>query len=449
MAPLKEGQAVWVKDAAIAKWQEFNDASPGTPPPTQASGRAGTRSADGDPSSPEFNALCNKLADAVEELYTTYPSQDDLLNAMASNMATFVENPEVSRRRSFNFVVMGNAGVGKTRLARLVGKALGALGMYVYSDTLEIDKTKLVAEYEGQTAPLAKRTLASGLEKTVFLDEAYSVTIFDEKQGGRRVINPYSADAVVELLTHLEGQKGNTTFIAAGYERQMKGDFLASNEGMTSRFTNFVRMQDYKPNELKDIFLRSLAQDFVEEGSTLVEATEKVRGWFAADALQFMEYVFCESKSNPELYLNETFKSQARRMVTMAGVTSALVTTSGYQDQLGTNDKDEASYVLSPHDVLRIMENMIEAEEGKEGMKKYVAELEQIANDGKWRNDAGNWGVPADNAPGCKRALSGGDGGGPSSAGNEPEPTPGANEVPATETGRATRRSALKQRTET
>ena len=433
-----------IKDAAISKKNAFTAAKPGKVP------QGARDSVRGDPSSPEFNALCKQLADAIEDLYTTYPSQDDLLNAMASNIAAFVENPEISRRRSFNFVVMGNAGVGKTRLARLVGKALGALGMYVYSDTLEIDKTKLVAEYEGQTAPLAKRTLASGLEKTVFLDEAYSVTIFDVKDGGRRVINPYSADAVVEMLTHLEGQRGNTTFIAAGYERQMKEDFLASNEGMTSRFTNFVRMQDYKPNELKDIFLRSLAQDFVEEGSTLAEATKKVSGWFAADALEFMEYVLCTSKGNREAYhnINEVFKSQARRMVTMAGIASALVTNSGYQDKLGTNDTGDASYVLSPHDVYRIITNMIEAEEGEEGGKKYVAELTQIAIQGMWRNDAGNWGVPSDNAPGCKRALSGGAAGPSSADSDDPESTPGAYKKPTLEPGRTTRRSALKQRTD-
>ena len=85
------------------------------------------------------------------------------------------------------------------------------------------------------------------------------------------------------------------------------------------------------------------------------------------------------------------------------------------------------------------MENMIEAEEGKEGGEKYVAQLEQIAIQGKWRTKEGNWGVPADNAPACgKRPLSGGDGGGPSSAGNEPEPTPGAK----------TRSSSAKQTTE-
>jgi|SaaInlV_125m_DNA_1040241.scaffolds.fasta_scaffold01411_3 hypothetical protein len=395
-----------IKDAAAAKRDTFLTASAGGVP---SGSRPGVR---GDASSVRFNALCDKLATAIEDLYTTYPSQDDLLDTMASYIGAFVENPAITRKKSFNFIVTGNAGVGKTKLASMMGAVLGALGVYVYDDVMTISRSDLVAEYEGQTAPLAKQTLANGLERVQFLDEAYAITVFEQKPDGRRVHNAYSNECIVELLTHLEGQKGNTTFIAAGYADKMKDPFLAFNEGISSRFTNYVRMKDYKPAELREIFMRTLAADFADEGESLSVALERVRKWFAPDALQYMEHVLCSSKQADQnealVYplMRSMFKSQARQMVTMGGMGSEMISNSPVRNQLGTNPSGNRAYVLSPHDVFRILSNLIERDEGAEEGAAYLKELTALTQKGRWMNKAGNWGVPDSTAPPCKRDRS-------------------------------------------
>lgn len=411
------------KDAARAKEREFAAAIPGTPPnPNRSSNR-------GAPSSAAFNALCEQLSVAIDTLVTEYPGQEDLLNAVAMHFNAFVKNPAVARQKSFNFIIMGNAGVGKTRLAMTLGKALGALGMYVYSDVKVIDRSALVAEYEGQTAPRSKQTLSDGLERVIFLDEAYSVTVIDEKPDGRKVPNPYSQEAIVELLTHLELQKGNTTFIAAGYEGRMLNEFLAFNDGLKSRFTNYVRMDDYEPDELRRIFVSSLARFFTESDETHLAAVERVGRWFSSEALAFLEYVFCESavthtatvkdeeNEGGDLlttedaeypHMKRLWSAQARQMVNMASLAADMLSSSEVFEQLGVSDDGTESFVLSPHDMYRMIGNTVERDEGVGGGIPFMLELQIIAKEGGWVSDAGNWGVPGGTMGGgaCKRKQS-------------------------------------------
>lgn len=408
------------KDAARAKKREFASATPGTPPnPNRPSNR-------GEPPSAAFNALCEQLAVAIDTLVAEYPSQEDLLNAVAMHFNAFVKNPAIARQKSFNFIIMGNAGVGKTRLALTLGQALGALGMYVYSDVKTIDRSALVAEYEGQTAPRSKQTLSDGLERVIFLDEAYSITVIDEKPDGRRVPNPYSQEAIVELLTHLELQKGNTTFIAAGYEGRMLNEFLAFNDGLKSRFTNYVRMDDYEPDELRRIFVSSLARLFMDSDETHLAAVERVNAWFSAEALAFLEHVFCasgvthtimvedEENGGGDLvereeyeypYMKRLWSAQARQMVNMAGLAADMLSSSEVFEKLGVTENNTASFVLSPHDMYRLVANQVERDEGVAGAIPFVQELSAIAKEGMWVSDAGNWGVPGGALGGgtCKR----------------------------------------------
>ncbi len=436
------------KDAARAKEREFASATPGTPPnPNRPSNR-------GDPSSAAFNALCEQLAVAIDTLVTEYPSQEDLLNAVAMHFNAFVKNPAVARQKSFNFIIMGNAGVGKTRLANTLGKALGALGMYVYSDVKTIDRSALVAEYEGQTAPRSKQTLSDGLERVIFLDEAYSITVIDEKPDGRKVHNPYSQEAIVELLTHLELQKGNTTFIAAGYEGRMLNEFLAFNDGLKSRFTNYVRMDDYEPDELRRIFVSSLARFFMEDDEAQAQAVERVNGWFSTEALAFLEYVFCESavthtvmvpdeeneggdlveqEEHDYPYMKRLWSAQARQMVNMAGLAADMLSSSEVFEQLGVTEDNTASFVLSPHDMYRLIANQVERDEGVAGAIPFVLELDTIAKEGMWVSDAGNWGVPGGALSGsaCKRKDP------PAGGSSSDSPTPPTSVAPS-EAGDAT-----------
>ena len=82
--------------------------------------------------------------------------------------------------------------------------------------------------------------------RVLFIDEAYALTDSGSKN------DPFGSEAVNTLLKRMEDDRGKFVVIVAGYAGKMN-EFLASNPGLTSRFTNFIDFEDYSPKELLTI----------------------------------------------------------------------------------------------------------------------------------------------------------------------------------------------------
>lgn len=351
-----------------------------------------------------FKDIALQLAIDIDALLVAYPNQDDIIDNLAIFMNAFVISPTLVSDLSLNFLIVGNAGVGKTTLAGMVAKMLGSLGMYVFKDVLLLSRSSLIAEFEGQTGPKSKRVLASGLERVIFLDEAYLLTQYEpKKEGNPRVLNTYSSEAIGELLTFLEDQKGNMTFIAAGYTDRMFYDFLPANEGIESRITFTVQMDDYKSDELVNIYIKKLTNTYNKALLLQTPVTsESVRSWFSTESLEFMKYVFDQTKIVDKeklkslVYpkLNAAFSSQARQMMTMADRTTLLIKLSEHKNQLGPNDLNKQSFVISPEDIYNIIATMIISGKGTVRAKGYVDELDHLSVNGGWKTQTNEWTLP-------------------------------------------------------
>ena len=68
----------------------------------------------------------------------------------------------------------------------------------------------------------------------------------------------------------MEDDRSRLVVIVAGYTGPMK-QFIASNPGLESRFTNYLNFPDYEPEELLEIFHRMAAQS----GLVCAPETEK------------------------------------------------------------------------------------------------------------------------------------------------------------------------------
>ena len=86
-------------------------------------------------------------------------------------------------------VFTGNPGTGKTTVARIVGKILGAMGILEKGHLVETDRSGLVAEFMGQTGPKTQKKIDEALDGVLFIDEAYSLAAHESQDafGGEAV----------------------------------------------------------------------------------------------------------------------------------------------------------------------------------------------------------------------------------------------------------------------
>ena len=147
---------------------------------------------------------------------------------------------------SLHLVFRGNPGTGKTTVARIIGKIYAALGALKKGHLIETDRSGLVAEYAGQTAPKTNKKIDEALDGILFIDEAYSL-VAEAKE------DPYGLEAVQALVKRIEDDRARLAVIVAGYSEPMD-ELLSSNPGLSSRFATQMTFPDYTPGELGRIF---------------------------------------------------------------------------------------------------------------------------------------------------------------------------------------------------
>ncbi|MEU3187352.1 AAA family ATPase [Streptomyces sp. NPDC006923] len=146
-----------------------------------------------------------------------------------------------------HFVFSGPSGTGKTTVARILGRIFYALGLLGGDHLVEAQRADLVGEFLGQTAVKANDLIDSALGGVLFVDEAYSLANSGYSKG-----DAYGDEALQVLLKRAEDNRDHLVVILAGYPEGMDR-LLATNPGLSSRFTTRVDFPSYRPLELTAI----------------------------------------------------------------------------------------------------------------------------------------------------------------------------------------------------
>ena len=218
-----------------------------------------------------------------------------------------------SPKLSYHLVFTGSPGTGKTTVARIVARIYKDLGILKKGHTVETDRSGLVGQYVGQTAPKTNQIVDSAMNGVLFIDEAYALV-------PDNTLQDYGQEAISTLLKRMEDNRDSLVVIIAGYSNEMQR-FIDSNPGLQSRFTRYINFPDYTAEELVRIFYMYMKKN---EYTLSKEADEMLR--------EKLEYAVAHKDRNfgnaryVRNIFEKTIEQQANRLAKQSGLSKEQLT---------------------------------------------------------------------------------------------------------------------------
>ena len=214
---------------------------------------------------------------------------------------------------SYHCVFMGNAGTGKTTIARIVAEIYKELGILKKGHLIETDRSGLVAEYVGQTAVKTNRIIDSALDGVLFIDEAYALS-----EGGSE---DFGKEAIATLIKRMEDDRDRLVVILAGYNDNMKA-FMNSNVGLQSRFNRYIYFPDYTEDELYEIFMSNVEEyEYVMTEAAQMKLRVIIRAELAKDDPKFGNGRYVRN------LFEKTIERQSNRLACVSEITPEILST--------------------------------------------------------------------------------------------------------------------------
>ena len=261
-------------------------------------------------------------------------------------------------KMSYHCVFTGNPGTGKTTVARIMGDIYRALGILKSGHLVETDRSGLVAEYVGQTAPKTNKLVDSALDGVLFIDEAYALAGNGKQDFGE--------EAISTLLKRMEDDRDRLVVIVAGYSEEMK-NFIDANSGLKSRFNRYIHFPDYTAKELADMFrMRAKSNQFVL-APELEESLDKMM----ADQVKHKDSQFGNGR-----FVRNLFESAVEQQALRLGDDTDLA-----PEALMTLTLADVEAAIAPQDAVEVtLEEVLAELDNLIGMEDVKAEVRKMAD---------------------------------------------------------------------
>jgi|AntRauTorckE6833_2_1112554.scaffolds.fasta_scaffold00330_6 SpoVK/Ycf46/Vps4 family AAA+-type ATPase len=218
-------------------------------------------------------------------------------------------------------VIYGNPGTGKTTVASIIADIYCSLGFLKTNNVILAKREDFIAGYTGQTATKTKALLNSARDGILVIDEVYA---FGSTRDSNLYVDSFSKEAIDTLNSYLSENKDRLICIILGYKDDVDKCFFSINQGLRRRFPFSYTIQDYTPNELKDIFLYQ-----VDNGNWYIDDSEELNGFFNDNKKYFKdnggdtENLFFEAKL---IHSKNIFglKNPNKRILNISELESAL-----------------------------------------------------------------------------------------------------------------------------
>ncbi len=200
-----------------------------------------------------YNINLRVLSDLVEPLteLNNMIGMKNIKQSIFDKIILYLQGLDNKNTDFLHTVIYGAPGMGKTEVAKIIGKIYTKMGLLSKGDFKEVGLTDLKAGYVGQSELKTQKVFDEAKGCVLFMDEAYSLGSDDKldqySQGIIDIINPY-----------LDKYKDDFIFIVAGYKDDLQHRFFRGNQGLRSRFGLWLEIDDYKGNDLLQIFKKKV-----------------------------------------------------------------------------------------------------------------------------------------------------------------------------------------------